>query len=61
MSEPTTVIKDKSITLFRLGFLREQDRHDVARIESRWQLYQTVPQQTARSGKQRVEKGEETR
>lgn len=47
---PTT-LKEKSNFLYRLGFLRDQDRLNGALIAARWRLYETVPQKTIRSTK----------
>ena len=49
-SDPTTT-HEKSLILFRHGFLREQDRFDAARVEARWRIYKTIPQKTFRSSK----------
>jgi hypothetical protein len=45
-------LRDKAVILFRLGFLREQDRRNDTRIASRWHIYETVTQKTARARKQ---------
>jgi hypothetical protein len=47
-------LKEKVSILHRNGFLRDQDRGDVARIQARWRLYQTTPQKTVR-GKGKAE------
>lgn len=49
MSDELT-LKEKSTILFKHGLIRWQDRTDAARIEARWVIYQTVPQQTATRG-----------
>jgi hypothetical protein len=39
-------LKEKSYILFNKGFLRNNDRNDEGKIESRWIIYQTIPQKT---------------
>lgn len=51
MSDVELTIKDKANILYRNGFLRYEDRTNTARIASRWRVYQTVPQSTARKTK----------
>jgi hypothetical protein len=54
MSDIPPSIHEKTAILYRLGYLREQDRNNIERIESRWRIYQSgVTQKTIRSTKQK--------
>jgi hypothetical protein len=53
MTEPT--LREKSNILYRQGLLADRDRSDPKRIESRWLVYQSTTQKTARAGKKVVE------
>lgn len=59
MSNDTPSLKEKISILFKSGFLRHEDRNDPLRVEARWKLYQSTPQQTVQS-KSHKAKGEDT-